>query len=568
MRTHYKSMLGTLLGASATVMLPAMAGATDNTAGGHNHGAAAAPEQALLQGDLTPFVDPLPIPPTAEPVGTHEGRPLYEITMRMSEQQLHRDLPPTPIFGYDGVWPGPTFDIPIDDEIYVDWVNELPEHYPDWLPVSESHHVADDMPRTVVHLHGGITPSVSDGFPDWTWEPGARARYHYPNLDEQGDGSMLWYHDHAMGNTRLNVYAGLEGFYLLRNSALEADLGLPAGDFEIPLVLQDRNVAADGTLVYPGVCREFGTVNGAIFPYLEVEPRRYRFRVLQGSNFRIMQLALSNDLPFHVIGVDDGFLAETAETTELLLAPAERADIIIDFSDHAGEEITLQNTTSCFGPQRDGAGRGGDVELPHLMQFQVADEASGPDNSRIPSNPVPDDGELDQILADVSVERDITLDEGDDFLFLINQRHFDEPVEIKPRLGDSELWNLVNLTDESHPIHVHLISYRIVERVPFTEDGVDAYIADRDAGTLQPLDSYLDLDAAEPPSATERGPKDVALAPFGYVTRIAMRWYGFPGLYVMHCHILDHEDNDMMRPIEVLAADAESDGDSETGAGD
>ncbi|WP_366655407.1 multicopper oxidase domain-containing protein [Fodinicurvata sp. EGI_FJ10296] len=554
-------LCATVAGASAAETATSEAGATApgdgaGVADGHaGHMSGDAPSHALSQDDLEPFVDPLPIPPAAAPVGTHEGRPLYEITMEMVDQQIHRDLPPTPVFGYNGVWPGPTFDIPINDEIYVDWVNDLPPHYPDWLPVSASHHVPDDTPRTVVHLHGGITPSASDGFPDWTWAPGNRARYHYPNLDEQGDGSMLWYHDHAMGNTRLNVYAGLEGFYLLRNSELEAELDLPTGDYEIPLVLQDRNVAADGTLVYPGVCREFGTVNGAIFPFLEVEPRRYRFRVLNGSNFRIKQLALSNGLPFHLVGVDDGFLAETVETSSLLLAPAERADIVIDFTDHAGEDIVLQNTTSCFGPQRDGQGRGGDVDLPHMMQFQVADAADDPDDSRIPAHPVPDDGELARILDEVSVERDITLDEGDDFLFLINQKHFDAPVEIKPRLGDSEMWNLINLTDESHPFHIHLISYRIVERVPFTEDGAQAYIDDRDAGTLQPLDSYLDLDAAEPPAATERGPKDVALAPFGYVTRIAMRWYGFPGMYVIHCHLLDHEDNDMMRPIEVLARD-------------
>jgi spore coat protein A, manganese oxidase len=214
--------------------------------------------------------------------------------------------------------------------------------------------------------------------------------------------------------------------------------------------------------------------------------------------------------------------------------------------------IQLLNTTSCFGPERDGAGRQGDVELPHMMQFRVLEQANEPDTTQIPSNPVDDDGELQRILQEATVTRDITLDEGDDFLFLINNKHFDEPVTVRPRLGDSEIWNIVNLTDESHPFHIHLISFRIAERVPFTEDGAEAYIADRDAGTLKPLDHYLDLDAAQPAAPTEQGPKDVVLAPFGYVTRIAMRWYGYPGMYVMHCHLLDHEDNDMMRPIEVI----------------
>lgn len=527
----------------------------DHSSGaGHAHAAAESAAPPLERDALTPFVDPLTIPPTIAPIGTHEGHPLFEVTMRMVEQQVHRDLPATPVFAYNGIWPGPTFDVSVGQPIYVNWINELPEAYPDWLPVSQSAHAPDEVVRTVVHLHGGITPSLSDGYPDYTWPPGEAALYHYPNHDEQGDGGMLWYHDHAMGNTRLNVYAGMAGYYLLRNRELEAELALPAGDYEVPLVLQDRNFAEDGTLIYPGVCRNFGVVNGTVFPFQEIEPRRYRFRILNGSNFRIMRLALSNDLPMTVIGVDDGFLHEAVETRELLLAPAERADVIIDFTDAAGEDITLLNTTSCFGPQRDNDTRSGDVDLPYLMQFQVSDEASGPDTSAIPGNPVPDDGELARILSEVSVERDITLDDKGDFVFLLENANFHDPITIRPRLGDSEMWNLINLTDEAHPIHVHLISYRIVERVPFRENGVEDYIRDRDAGALEPLDTYLDLAAAEPPAPVERGPKDVALAPFGYVTRIAMRWYGYPGLYVVHCHLLDHEDNDMMRPIEVLPA--------------
>jgi len=522
---------------------------------GHAHAAHSEAPEALPQTALEPFVDPLPIPPVAEPVGTRDGHPHYEITMRMIEQKVHRDLPATPVFAYDGIWPGPTIDVEVNGPISVSWKNDLPDSYPEWLPVAISHHVPDDTIRIVVHLHGGITPSKSDGYPEWMWEPGETEIYSYPNLDEQGDGGMLWYHDHAMGNTRLNVYAGLAGFYLLRNRAHEEVLDLPSGEYEVPLVLQDRNFAEDGTLIYPGVCRNFGVVNGTVFPFHEVEPRRYRFRVLNGSNFRIKRLELSNGLPMQVIGVDDGFLHETVETTELLLAPAERADIIIDFSDAAGEEITLLNTTSCFGPQRDGAGRSGDVDLPHLMQFRVGAEAAEADVSAVPTEPVPDDGELERLLGDVTVTRDVTLDEKEDFLFLINNKHWDEPVAIEPRLGDTEMWNLVNLSDEDHPFHIHLISYRVAERVPFRENGVEDYIRDRDAGELKELDSYLDFSAAEPPAAHESGPKDVALAPFGYVTRIAMRWYGFAGLYVIHCHLLDHEDNDMMRPIRVIDPD-------------
>ncbi|HSP25802.1 MAG TPA: multicopper oxidase domain-containing protein, partial [Saliniramus sp.] len=509
---------------------------------------------ALAQDALTPFVDPLVIPPLAKPTGTHEGLPLYEVTMQMVEQKVHRDLPPTPVFTYDGVWPGPTFDLPSEQPIYVNWVNKLPETYPDWLPVTLGKHVADKVVRTVVHQHGGVTPSLSDGFPERTSNPGETVLYHYPNHDENGDGAILWYHDHAMGNTRLNVYAGLSGFYLLRNKEHEETLELPGGEFEVPLVLQDRSFAEDGTLVYSGVCQDFGVVNGTVFPYMEVEPRRYRFRVLNGSNFRIMQLALSNGQSMSVLGVDDGFLDKTVETKELLLAPAERADFVVDFSEFAGQEIVLQNTTACAGPQREGEVIAGHVDLPHLMQFRVAAAAGAPDATTVPQTAIETDREVEKLVAEATVVRDITLDAHPDFLFLLENKGFDEPISIKPHLGDAEVWNLINLTDESHPIHIHLISYRIVERVPFTKTGVADYIRDRDAGTLKPLDSYLDLAGAIGPAPVERGPKDVALAPFGYVTRIAMRWYGYTGLYVIHCHILDHEDNDMMRPIEVLAA--------------
>jgi len=543
--------------ATAALATLAIAPAEAQHSHGHSHAApdASATERpALPQDALAPFVDALTIPPRAEPVGEHEGRPLYEVTMQMVSQKVHRDLPPTPVFAYDGIWPGPTFDIPVDQPIAVNWVNALPEEYPDWLPVEIGHHVPDKVVRTVVHLHGGITPSVHDGYPEWMWDPGEAALYEYPNLDHQGDGAMLWYHDHAMGNTRLNVYAGLQGFYLLRNQAREEALGLPSGDFEVPLVLQDRNFAEDGSLVYDGVCRNFGIVNGTVFPYKEIEPRRYRFRILNGANFRIMRLALSNGAKMSVIGVDDGFLDETVETDELLLAPAERADVIIDFTDMAGEEITLLNTTSCFGPQREQNTRSGDTELPYLMQFRVGDSVSEPDASAIPTHPTTSEGVLETLLAQASVTRDITLDNPEGFTFLLENKGFDAPVSIEPHLGDTEIWNLINLTDEAHPIHVHLISYRIVERIPFRENGVEDYIADRDAGTLAPLESYLDMDGAEPAHPTERGPKDVALAPFDHVTRIVMEWYGFEGLYVIHCHILEHEDDDMMRPIRVLAA--------------
>lgn len=551
-------IVGVVMAAGALIASPSWAQHSHGATHGFVYGSsAAAPTEtraALQQDALAPFVDPLVIPPVARPIGTHEGAPLYEITMQIAERKVHRDLPATPVFTYDGVWPGPTFDLPSEGPIHVRWINKLPATYPDWLPVQLGKHVPDKVVRTVVHQHGGVTPSLSDGYPERTSDPGEAVLYSYPNHDEHGDGAMLWYHDHAMGNTRLNVYAGLSGFYLLRNEQFDEKLGLPSGEFEVPLVLQDRNFSSDGTLNYTGVCQNFGVVNGTVFPYMEVEPRRYRFRALNGSNFRIMQLALSNGGSMSVLGVDDGFLDKTVETKELLMAPAERVDFVIDFSEFAGQEIVLRNTTACGGPQREGEVIEGHVDLPHLMQFRVAAAASSPDTTTIPEVAIQTDREAERLVAEATVIRDVTLDAHPDFLFLLENKPFDAPISIRPHLGDAEVWNLINLTDESHPIHIHLISYRIVERIPFTRTGVADYIRDRDAGTLKPLDTYLDLAGTIGPSPVELGPKDVALAPSGYVTRIAMRWYGYTGLYVIHCHILDHEDNDMMRPIEVLAA--------------
>ena len=203
--------------------------------------------------------------------------------MRQFAAKVHRDLPPTRMWGYDGCSPGPTFEARCGEALLIEWRNDLPaEHL---FPIDHNLHGAEaNKPdvRTVVHLHGGRTPPQFDGHPEAWFTPGHSSAYFYPN---QQDAATLFYHDHAMGITRLNAMAGLVGLYLLRDET-ERALPLPTSRYEVPLVLYDRSFTADGQLQYPHpwVSEFIGNtilVNGKIAPFLDVEPRRYRFRVLK-----------------------------------------------------------------------------------------------------------------------------------------------------------------------------------------------------------------------------------------------------------------------------------------------
>src|SRR5262249_14111235 len=199
---------------------------------------------------ITKFVDPLPIPPVIWPNGHLDGDPLFKVPMRHFRQKLHRDLPPTRLWGYDGIYPGPTFEVRRGKPIAVQWSNDLPARH--FLPIDPTLH-GDEPPtpqgRTVVHLHGAKVLPDSDGYPEAWFTNGFVKRgpffetktYHYPN-DQQA--TQLWYHDHALGTTRLNIYAGLAGFYFIRDD-VEDHLNLPCGDYEIPLMIQDRFIEAD-----------------------------------------------------------------------------------------------------------------------------------------------------------------------------------------------------------------------------------------------------------------------------------------------------------------------------------
>jgi spore coat protein A, manganese oxidase len=500
----------------------------------------------LTANSLAQFVDPLPIPEIAQASGMRPSPndpkiqiPYYRVAMRQFESKIHRDMKPTRQWGFatsssSATSPGPTFETRSGQGLLVEWANELPETH--FLPIDHSIHGAEaDKPqvRTVVHLHGGKTPPESDGYPENWYVPGKSAVFHYPNRQ---DAAMLWYHDHALGINRLNVFAGLLGAFIVRDDA-EDGLKLPRGKYEIPLLLYDRMFDLESQLNYPVSAdpqkpwtpEVFGDailVNGKLFPYLEVEPRKYRFRMLNGSNARFIHLSLAEGKAFHQIGTDQGLLPAPVQLDRVSLAPGERADLIVDFSSLGGNNIILKNDFAT-----------------NVMQFRVAKSGSR-DSSALPLSlrPVAKIAE-----ATAAKTRKLTLVEIDDLVgkpmtMLLNNIHWSMPVTENPALDSTEIWELINTTDDSHPIHLHLVRFQILDRRSFD---VAAYWA-------QGAVKYTG--AAVPPEAGEAGWKDTVRADPGMVTRIIAKFEGFPGRYVWHCHILEHEDNEMMRPFDVVAA--------------
>ena len=461
--------------------------------------------------------------------------PFYRVAMRETTSKLHRDLPPAKLWTYGGSLPGPVFETRSGQGLMVEWANELPaKHY---LPIDHTLHGAEkSLPevRGVVHLHGGKTPPESDGYPEDWYVPGKSRSYYYPNDQEP---ALLWYHDHTMGINRLNIYAGMMGLWVVRD-AIEDALHLPSGKYEIPLVICDRDLTPDGQLNYPvspdaespWVPEAFGEahlVNGKLFPYLDVEARKYRFRVLNGANGRFYRLSLTPNAEMHQVGSDQGLLSSPVATKSVQMAPGERVDLVVDFSQHKGAKIELRSDSFT------------------LMQFRVSD-ASVTDTSLLPAalRPAPRIAE-----ATATVTRRLTLDEtlnpvSESMGMMLNKTPWHMPITEKPVLNTTEIWELVNLTDDVHPIHLHMVRFQILDR-----RRIDAFQY-MTKGELRYVSDAIPLDPGE------MGWKDTARANSKTLTRIIVPFTGYPGRYVWHCHILEHEDNEMMRPYEVLAAKA------------
>jgi spore coat protein A len=456
--------------------------------------------------------------------------------MREIETQVHRDVKPTRCWSYGAGVPGPTFEVRSGEPIAVEWSNDLPAKH--FLTIDHTLCGADArLPevRTVVHVHGARVPPESDGYPERWFASGSSRLVHYPNRQ---DAAALWYHDHAMGIERLNQYAGLFGAYLVRDQ-IEDALGLPSGPYEIPLFVFDRMLDEDGKLQYPTsgvpaspwVSEVYGDailVNGKLAPDLEVERRTYRFRVFNACNARVLYLTLSGGTPLVQIGSDQGLLPRPAKLATLTLAPAERADLLVDFSALGGQSVILTNQAF------------------QLMRFRVAPGPTvrgwqPPATLRdVPRTP----------RASAVTTRTLGLDVHDDpahgMLMLLNGARWRDPVTEKPLLDSVEIWELVNYTDDTHPIHLHLVRFQILERQHF------------DIDTYRYLKKMQYLGPPVLPEPNELGWKDTVQAYPESVTRIIVRFEGYAGRYVWHCHLLEHAANEMMRPFEVVKPAASS----------
>lgn len=500
------------------------------------------PAPILDPNRLERFVDRLPVLPKAErngfrpnPHNPAERIPYYRLRMQQLASKIHRDLPVTRFWGFESSFPGPTIEARSNEPILIEWRNDLPHQH--FLPIDYSLHGSGrGVPevRTVVHLHGGRVPPESDGYPEAWFQPGSRVTNFYPNRQ---DATMLWYHDHAMAITRLNIFAGLLGLYLIRDQA-EDNLQLPKSEHEIPIVLCDRSFRTDGQLYYPvsanpqqpWVSEFFGEAilaNGKLFPYCEVEPRKYRVRILNASNGRFFYLTLSSGQSFWQIGCDQGLLSKPVELNRVTLAPAERADLILDFGRFRGQNVVLKDDAYSVLAFRVSPTA---VSVTEAIPASLRAVAKTPEREAVRTRFLTLTGREDADDPTTTLQP-----------MLLNNSRWHDPVTEKPALDTVEIWSLINLTDDAHPIHLHLVRFQILDRRPFD---MFTYLNE---GTIRYTDD------AVPPEPGETGWKDTVRADPGMVTRIIVRFEGYAGRYVWHCHMLEHEDNEMMRPYEVVA---------------
>jgi FtsP/CotA-like multicopper oxidase with cupredoxin domain len=407
--------------------------------------------------------------------------------------------------------------------------------------------------------------------------------------------ATIWYHDHAFGYTRHNVYAGLAGYYLVTDPGHEPQ-GLPAAPYDLGVCIQDRMFTLDGQLWYPNegetdvhpvwVPEFFGDfilVNGKVWPYLEVEPRKYRFRFLNGAQARFFSLALADRKTsgpgpaFYQIASDGGYLSAPVvlndpgdpKSPRLLMAPGERCEVVVDFSAYApGREFLLRNTAKAPFP----SGEPADPRtVGQVMLFRVVPLRS-PDTSVLPASLVPVHRLSNPVRTRVMTLNELSVPEGPTGA-LLNGMPFDAPTTEFPVVGTTEMWEIVNMTKDAHPIHIHLVQFQMVNRQSYNASRyAQAFKA---ANPTLPAMTYAPVGVTpylqgkpSAPDANELGWKDTFRMNPGEVTRILVRFapqdespaFAFdatagPG-YVWHCHILEHEENDMMRPFHLVAPPA------------
>jgi spore coat protein A len=476
-----------------------------------------------------PFRVPLRVPTVLEPVRSDADADYYEMTQEIGGTEILPGMQ-TEVWGYDGIFPGPTLEARSGRKIVVRQRNELP------VPVS-------------THLHGGRTPPESDGYPTDLIVPRGMKHHHpegmhgsmktggsrhfktyeYPNGQR---AATLWYHDHRMDFTGPQVWRGLAGFYIIRDDE-EDVLPLPGGEKDVPLMICDRSFDEDGSFLYPsldpsllgepgvedaymnGVLGDTILVNGAPWPLMEVSNTKHRFRILNASNARRYELALDPEpgdgAPFVQVGSDGGLLGAPVGHRRILIGQAERFDVIIDFSKYrVGTEVTLKN--------RLGEGSTADV-----MRFRV--NSAEREESAIPER-LSEMGEFEALAEpDATRTREFRFTrvghEGR-VMWGINGEPFDpERMDARPELGSTEIWKL-EVAPAAHPIHLHLVHFKVLSR------------------------------NGERPLPKDAGWKDTVDLASGEEARVLVRFDGYRGRYVFHCHNLEHEDMMMMANFEVV----------------
>ncbi|KAI5795366.1 oxidase cueO precursor [Peziza echinospora] len=453
------------------------------------------------------FSVPLPIPPVLTPLTTYTpsssgSNPIdfYQITVQQFNKQIWDGKPSTSLVGYNGMYPGPTIKASRGREIVLRVVNQ-------------------GDANSALHLHGSATVAPFDGWAEDMIAVGEYKDYYYPNFQ---NGRTLWYHDHAHMVTASNVQKGQAGFYILEDPAGEAGLNLPSGDFDIPLLISSKNYdATTGAVLPPSTAGDTIEVNGQLYPYLEVEPRQYRFRILDGAATRTFTLGMyegnstTGPLGFQVIASDAGLMASPVSATSLKMAMGERYEIVIDFTGLEGNTYKLRNTESLTSDT-----------LGQILQFRVKNVTPTPGGGTIPSTL----RTIDFLPQPTTPVKQFTfaITNGQ---FTINGKTFSDVnnrvLANVPR-GTTEIWELINGGGGTHPVHIHLIDFQIISRSGGT------------GGTTIPAHEAAAL-------------KDIVILNPNETVRLLAKYSPWDGLYMFHCHNLVHEDNEMMAAFNVTA---------------
>jgi spore coat protein A len=434
-----------------------------------------------------PYLVDLHIPPTLVPTSSTATEDRYELAIREGRAEI---IPGTltPVYGYDGVYPGPTIRARQGRTSVVRVTNRLGFNQN-------------------IHLHGGLVPEDFDGHPMDLIAPGGSFTYRYPNVQ---DAATLWYHDHAHGLSARTMFYGLAGFYILEND-LERTLELPTGDQDVPLVIQDRAFNEDGTLRYTenvdeGFLGDTIVVNGTVSPRFAVKRGLYRLRFLNASNARDYALRLSNGDPLIQVAGDGGLLEAPVSRTTVPLAPAERVDVIVDFRRlRAGAQVELTNAL-------------GSGSTAAVLRFDVLGARA--DTGRVPTQLRP----REAIPAPVATRRwDLVFSTSGAPQWQISGIGFDiNRIDARARLGTTERWQFVNGSHRAHPMHIHGVHFRVL---------------DRSTGAVHTGD---------------RAWKDTVMVAVGETVIVQPRFAPHPGRFVFHCHNLEHQEKAMMLQLEIV----------------